>query len=111
MPAPPEAGRIPAPPEAGKMPAPPVHLKVILETGELATLDAVRRASDLAICALSESGLSREPGAAFIKTSTGKVSPAATMPVTLVMLEAIRDHYLRTGEIFVDQVHLGAPHR
>jgi deoxyribose-phosphate aldolase len=76
-----------------------VHLKVILETGELATLDNVRRASDLAIAALSESGIAAEPGAAFIKTSTGKVSPAATMPVTLVMLEAIRDHYLRTGEM------------
>ena len=76
-----------------------VHLKVILETGELGTLDAVRRASDLAICALSESGLAREPGAGFIKTSTGKVSPAATMPVTLVMLEAIRDHFVRTGEM------------
>ncbi|MBL8764173.1 MAG: deoxyribose-phosphate aldolase [Phycisphaerae bacterium] len=65
----------------------PAHLKVILETGELETLDNVRRASDLAIGA----------GADFIKTSTGKVQPAATMPVTLVMLEAIRDHALRTG--------------
>ncbi len=64
------------------------HLKVILETGELGTLDAVRRASDLAMGA----------GADFIKTSTGKIKPAATMPVVLVMLEAIRDHYLRTGE-------------
>lgn len=63
------------------------HLKVILETGELGTYDHVRFASDLAIHA----------GADFIKTSTGKVSPAATMPVTLVMLEAIRDHYLDTG--------------
>jgi len=63
------------------------HLKVILETGELGTLDAVRRASDLAMVA----------GADFIKTSTGKVKPAATMPVVLVMLEAIRDHYRRTG--------------
>lgn len=63
------------------------HLKVILETGELATLDRVRHASDLAM----------EAGADFIKTSTGKVSPAATMEVTLVMLEAIRDHYWRTG--------------
>ena len=62
-------------------------LKVILETGELCTLDNVRRASDLAIHA----------GADFIKTSTGKVSPAATMPVTLVMLEAIKDHYMDTG--------------
>ncbi|MXX61860.1 MAG: deoxyribose-phosphate aldolase [Holophagales bacterium] len=64
------------------------HLKVILETGELGTLDAVRRASDLAM----------RSGADFIKTSTGKIKPAATMPVVLVMLEAIRDHYLRTGE-------------
>ncbi len=63
------------------------HLKVILETGELETYDLVRAASDLAIHA----------GADFIKTSTGKVSPAATMSVTLVMLEAIRDHYLSTG--------------
>lgn len=59
------------------------HLKVILETGELETLDNVRRASDLAIENI-------RPGD-FIKTSTGKVSPAATLPVTLVMLEAIRD--------------------
>jgi len=79
--------------------APGAHLKVILETGELETLDKVRRASDLAIAALSECGLAAEPGAAFIKTSTGKVQPAATMPVTLVMLEAIRDHALRTGEL------------
>lgn len=64
------------------------HLKVILETGELGTLDAIRRASDLAM----------RSGADFIKTSTGKIKPAATMPVVLVMLEAIRDHYLRTGE-------------
>lgn len=66
------------------------HLKVILETGELGSLDAVRFASDLAM----HSGLTEHD---FIKTSTGKVSPAATMPVTLVMLEAIRDHYHRTG--------------
>ncbi len=64
------------------------HLKVILETGELETYDNVRLASAIAIRA----------GGHFIKTSTGKVSPAATMPVTLVMLETIRDHYLRTGE-------------
>ncbi len=57
------------------------HLKVILETGELRTLDNVRRASWLAMLA----------GADFIKTSTGKVTPAATLPVTLVMLEAVRD--------------------
>ncbi len=64
------------------------HLKVILETGELHTLDNVRQASQLAILA----------GADFIKTSTGKVSPAATMPVSVVMLEAVRDWYLATGE-------------
>ena len=63
------------------------HLKVILETGELETYDNVRRASDLAIAA----------GADFIKTSTGKVSPAATPAVTLCMLEAIREHWLETG--------------
>ncbi|MCW3078086.1 MAG: 2-deoxyribose-5-phosphate aldolase [Bacteroidetes bacterium] len=63
------------------------RLKVILETGELSTLDNVRKASDIAILA----------GADFIKTSTGKIQPAATMPVTLVMLEAIKDHYLKTG--------------
>lgn len=67
----------------------PAHLKVILETGELSTLDNVRKASDLAIAA----------GADFIKTSTGKVQPAATLPVTLVMLEAIRDHYYKTGKM------------
>ena len=65
------------------------HLKVILETGELATYDNVRRASWLAMLA----------GADFIKTSTGKVSPAATLPVTLVMLEAVRDFRLRTGRM------------
>lgn len=63
------------------------HLKVILETGELSTFDNVRKASDLAMHA----------GADFIKTSTGKVQPAATLPVTLVMLEAIRDFYRATG--------------
>ena len=63
------------------------HLKVILETGELGTYDNVRRASLLAIAA----------GADFIKTSTGKIQPAATLPVTLVMLEAIRDVYEETG--------------
>lgn len=65
------------------------RLKVILETGELGNLDRVRKASDIAIHA----------GADFIKTSTGKISPAATMPVTLVMLEAIRDHYFKTGQM------------
>ncbi len=64
------------------------HLKVILETGELGSLDAVRRASDIAMYA----------GADFIKTSTGKVQPAATLPVTAVMLEAVRDFYYRTGK-------------
>ena len=63
------------------------HLKVILETGELSTLDNVRRASDIAMYA----------GADFIKTSTGKIQPAATLPVTLVMFEAIRDYYYETG--------------
>lgn len=65
------------------------RLKVILETGELGTLDNVRWASDIAIAA----------GADFIKTSTGKIQPAATMPVTLVMLEAIADHYRKTGKL------------
>lgn len=64
------------------------HLKVILETGELHTLDNVRRASDISMYA----------GGDFIKTSTGKVTPAATLPVTLVMLEAIRDFYYATGK-------------
>ncbi len=65
------------------------HLKVILETGELGSYDQVRWASDLAMAA----------GADFIKTSTGKVSPAATLPVTLVMLQAIEDFYERTGRM------------
>ncbi len=65
------------------------HLKVILETGELSTLDNVRKASDIAMYA----------GADFIKTSTGKVQPAATLPVTLVMLEAIRDFYYKEGKM------------
>lgn len=64
------------------------HLKVILETGELRTLDNVAAASRLAIAA----------GADFIKTSTGKIQPAATLDVTLVMFEAIREHYLATGK-------------
>jgi deoxyribose-phosphate aldolase len=64
------------------------HLKVILETGELNTYDNIRRASWLAILA----------GGDFIKTSTGKVSPAATLPVTLLMLEVVRDWYRLTGE-------------
>jgi len=65
------------------------HLKVILETGELQTYENVRKASDLAMSA----------GADFIKTSTGKVTPAATQPVTLVMLEAIRDYFYDTGRM------------
>lgn len=71
------------------------HLKVILETGELETYDNVRRAADLAIEAMA--GPDGDCRGGFIKTSTGKVQPAATLPVTLVMLEAIRDHYLATG--------------
>ncbi|HWB20232.1 MAG TPA: hypothetical protein VG711_08035, partial [Phycisphaerales bacterium] len=77
------------------------HLKIILETGELETYDHIRRASDLAIEAASSvggaNGAALEDGEVFIKTSTGKVTPAATMPVTLVMLEAIRDHFRATG--------------
>jgi deoxyribose-phosphate aldolase len=64
------------------------HLKVILETGELVTLDNVRRASWLALLA----------GGDFIKTSTGKINPAARPPVALVMLEAVRDYFAATGE-------------
>ena len=67
----------------------PAHLKVIFETGELQTYDNVRRASWLAMMA----------GAHFIKTSTGKVQPAATLPVTLVMLEAVRDFREQTGRM------------
>ncbi len=69
------------------------HLKVILETGELGTYDNVRRASLLAIAA----------GADFIKTSTGKISPAATLPVTLCMMEVVRDVYVETGSQGRDQ--------
>jgi deoxyribose-phosphate aldolase len=65
------------------------HLKVILETGELGTYDNVRRASLLAMAA----------GADFVKTSTGKVTPAATLPVALCMLEAVRDVYDETGRV------------
>ena len=65
------------------------HLKVILETGELQTYDNVRRASWLAMMA----------GGHFIKTSTGKIQPAATLPVTLVMLEAVRDFREATGQM------------
>jgi deoxyribose-phosphate aldolase len=67
----------------------PAHLKVILETAELGTYDNVRRASILAMAA----------GADFIKTSTGKVQPAATLPVSLVMMEAIRDFQRETGRL------------
>jgi deoxyribose-phosphate aldolase len=67
----------------------PAHLKVILETGELQTYDNVRRAGWLAMMA----------GAHFIKTSTGKIQPAATLPVTLVMLEAVRDYREQTGQM------------
>ena len=63
------------------------RLKVILETGELLNLENVRRASEIAMMA----------GADFLKTSTGKIQPAATLPVTLVMFRAIRDHFNRTG--------------
>lgn len=66
-----------------------VHLKVILETGELASLENVRIASDLAIAS----------GADFIKTSTGKIQPAATPEAVWAMLESIRDHYQRTGQM------------
>jgi deoxyribose-phosphate aldolase len=74
----------------------PAHLKIILETGELETLDAVRFASDLAIKAALSVGPAAD-GDVFIKTSTGKVTPAATMQVVLVMLEAIRDAHRETG--------------
>jgi deoxyribose-phosphate aldolase len=67
----------------------PAHLKVILETGELGSYDKVRAASLLAMAA----------GGDFIKTSTGKISPAATLPVALVMLEAIRDFHAGTGRM------------
>lgn len=65
------------------------HLKVILETGELDTLDNVRKASEIAMYA----------GADFIKTSTGKIQPAATLPVTYVMFDAIKDFYIKTGKM------------
>ena len=78
------------------------HLKVILETGELVTLDNVRRASWLAMLA----------GADFIKTSTGKVAPAATLPVTLVMLEAVRDYRESRGrQVGVKPAAASAPPR
>ncbi|HEX5052759.1 MAG TPA: deoxyribose-phosphate aldolase [Planctomycetota bacterium] len=65
------------------------RLKVILETGELGTYDNVRRAGRIALLA----------GADFLKTSTGKVAPASTLPVVLLLLEAVRDHYLETGHM------------
>lgn len=65
------------------------HLKVILETGELVTYDNIRRACRIALLA----------GADFIKTSTGKISPASTKPVVLLMLESVRDHFLDTGKL------------
>jgi deoxyribose-phosphate aldolase len=65
------------------------HLKVILETGELGGYDAVARACRIAL----------DAGADFLKTSTGKVAPASTPPVVLLMLQAVRDHYLATGRM------------
>ncbi len=65
------------------------HLKVILETGELRTYDNIRRACRIALLA----------GGDFLKTSTGKVTPASTLPVILLMLEAVRDHFLETGRM------------
>jgi deoxyribose-phosphate aldolase len=82
--------RAPGPRGGDERPA--AHLKIILETGELETYDNVRRAADLAIDAAAPA----EDGEVFIKTSTGKVQPAATMPASLIMLEAIRDHFLAT---------------
>jgi deoxyribose-phosphate aldolase len=67
----------------------PAHLKVILETGELVTYDNVRRAAWLAMLG----------GADFVKTSTGKISPAATLPVTMLLLEAVRDWHALTGRV------------
>ena len=83
-----------------RRPAAPAHLKVILETGELGTYDVVRKASEIAIAA----------GGDFIKTSTGKIQPAATPPVTLVMLEAIRDHYYATGAAHRHEARRRHPH-
>lgn len=82
-----EFGRVADEIAAVKTACGPAHLKVILETAELVTYDNVRRASLLAM----------QAGADYIKTSTGKLAVAATLPVTLVMLEAIRDYYLATG--------------
>jgi deoxyribose-phosphate aldolase len=74
---------------ASKAACGPAHLKVILETGELRTYDNIRRACRIALLA----------GGDFLKTSTGKVTPASTLPVVLLMLEAVRDHYLETGRM------------
>src|SRR5438270_8541319 len=84
---------------AGKDACGQSHLKVILETGELGTYDNVRRASVLAMTA----------GADFIKTSTGKINPAATPPVTLVMMEAIRDFHRETGQALGLEAAGGVP--
>jgi len=72
------------------------HLKIILETGELGTPDNIRRCADLVIEAAT-AGADVPDGAVFVKTSTGKVSPAATMPSVLLLLEAVRDHFRETG--------------
>ncbi len=85
-----------------RMTARSAALKIILETGELGTYDAIRRACDLAIGAVSSvphhaSGANRGAPVAFLKTSTGKIAPAATPPATLVLLHAIRDHFRATG--------------
>lgn len=80
-----------------RMTARSAALKVILETGELGTYDAIRRACDLVIEAVSSLPTGARAPVAFLKTSTGKVSPAATMPATLVLLHAIRDHARATG--------------
>lgn len=72
------------------------HLKIILETGELETPDNIRRCADLVIDAACR-GRDIEDGAVFVKTSTGKVSPAATMPSVLLLLEAVRRHFTATG--------------
>jgi deoxyribose-phosphate aldolase len=72
------------------------HLKIILETGELETPDNIRRCADLAIEAATK-GREVADGAIFVKTSTGKISPAATMPSILLLLEAVRHHFRETG--------------
>ena len=77
------------------------HLKTILETGELGTYDQIRRASVLAMAA----------GSDFIKTSTGKISPAATLPTALCMAEAIRDFRRDTGAVVGSEARRRHPHR